>query len=47
MTSGNRAGCVELLSTIQKRVKPKYHLFGHIHEGKDATKLICDNQEKQ
>ncbi|XP_026470380.1 metallophosphoesterase domain-containing protein 1-like [Ctenocephalides felis] len=31
--SGVRAGCVELLTTIQKRVKPKYHVFGHIHEG--------------
>lgn len=31
---GERAGCVELLSTVQKRVKPKYHIFGHIHEGK-------------
>lgn len=30
--SGVRAGCVELLSTIQKRVKPKYAIFGHIHE---------------
>ncbi|KAL7014851.1 hypothetical protein ACKWTF_016154 [Chironomus riparius] len=27
-----RAGCVELLSTIQKRVKPKYVIYGHIHE---------------
>ncbi|XP_060573835.1 metallophosphoesterase MPPED2-like [Ruditapes philippinarum] len=34
---GNRAGCVELLSTIQKRVKPKYHIFGHIHEGYGVT----------
>lgn len=31
--TGIRAGCVELLSTIQQRVKPKYHIFGHIHEG--------------
>ncbi|XP_067012199.1 metallophosphoesterase domain-containing protein 1 isoform X2 [Anabrus simplex] len=31
--SGVRAGCVELLSTVQQRVKPKYHVFGHIHEG--------------
>ncbi|XP_044763145.1 UPF0046 protein C25E10.12 [Coccinella septempunctata] len=31
--SGVRAGCVELLQTVQKRVKPKYHVFGHIHEG--------------
>lgn len=31
--SGVRAGCVELLATVQKRVKPKYHVFGHIHEG--------------
>jgi len=26
-------GCVDLLHTIQTRVKPKYHIFGHIHEG--------------
>lgn len=31
--SGVRAGCVELLSIVQRRVKPKYHIFGHIHEG--------------
>lgn len=30
---GLRAGCVELLSTVQQRVKPRYHVFGHIHEG--------------
>ena len=29
---GQRAGCCELLSTVQDRVKPKYHIFGHIHE---------------
>ena len=34
---GGRAGCVELLSTIQKRVKPKVHIFGHIHEGYGQT----------
>ncbi|KAI4469219.1 metallophosphoesterase [Holotrichia oblita] len=28
-----RTGCVELLTTVQKRVRPKYHVFGHIHEG--------------
>ena len=26
-------GCVDLLDTIRTRVKPKYHIFGHIHEG--------------
>ncbi|XP_014261829.1 metallophosphoesterase domain-containing protein 1 isoform X2 [Cimex lectularius] len=35
--SGVRAGCVELLSTVQRRVKPKYHVFGHIHEGYGIT----------
>lgn len=30
---GVRAGCVELLNTVQKRVRPKYHVYGHIHEG--------------
>jgi len=35
--SGVRAGCVELLSTVQNRVKPKYHIFGHVHEGYGIT----------
>ncbi|XP_043223410.1 metallophosphoesterase domain-containing protein 1-like isoform X2 [Amphibalanus amphitrite] len=35
--SGVRAGCVELLSVVQQRVKPKYHVFGHIHEGYGVT----------
>ena len=26
------AGCVDLLNTIRNRVKPKYHIFGHIHQ---------------
>jgi len=30
---GNRAGCVDLLREVQMRVKPKVHVFGHIHEG--------------
>jgi len=29
---GGRVGCAELLTTIMDRVKPKYHIFGHIHE---------------
>ncbi|KAL4223470.1 Metallophosphoesterase mpped2 [Mactra antiquata] len=29
----NHAGCVDLLNTINSRVKPLYHIFGHIHEG--------------
>lgn len=32
-----RAGCVELLSSVQQRVKPKYHVFGHVHEGYGIT----------
>lgn len=35
--SGVHAGCVELLATIQNRVKPKFHVFGHIHEGYGTT----------
>ncbi|XP_037071547.1 metallophosphoesterase domain-containing protein 1-like, partial [Pollicipes pollicipes] len=35
--SGVRAGCVELLSVVQHKVKPKYHVFGHIHEGYGVT----------
>jgi len=29
---GERCGCAELLTTVQKRVKPMLHVFGHIHE---------------
>lgn len=31
--SGVRAGCVDLLETVRSRVQPRYHVFGHIHEG--------------
>ncbi|XP_023236186.1 UPF0046 protein T07D4.2-like isoform X1 [Centruroides sculpturatus] len=34
---GRRVGCVELLQTVQNRIKPKYHVFGHIHEGYGIT----------
>nr|AEE62791.1 unknown [Dendroctonus ponderosae] len=34
---GQRAGCVELLRTVQVRVRPKSHIFGHIHEGYGAS----------
>ncbi|XP_050420013.1 metallophosphoesterase MPPED2-like [Adelges cooleyi] len=34
---GVRAGCVDLLVTVQERVKPKYHVFGHVHEGYGVT----------
>ncbi|NDV68928.1 metallophosphatase domain-containing protein [Dysgonomonas sp. 25] len=34
--NGSIVGCEDLLSVIQ-RIKPKYHLFGHIHEGYGIT----------
>jgi len=46
----NRVGCEELIKVINK-IKPKYHIFGHIHEGygiiknNDTTFInasICD-----
>mmetsp|Transcript_2542 Transcript_2542/g.2869 ORF Transcript_2542/g.2869 Transcript_2542/m.2869 type:complete len:380 (-) Transcript_2542:516-1655(-) len=30
---GHHTGCADLLDTIQQRVKPVAHVFGHIHEG--------------
>uniref|UniRef100_A0AC35U892 Metallophos domain-containing protein n=1 Tax=Rhabditophanes sp. KR3021 TaxID=114890 RepID=A0AC35U892_9BILA len=33
MVTGNRAGCVELLNSVVKRIRPAYHVYGHIHEG--------------
>lgn len=37
---GGRAGCVNLLQTVQERVKPRYHVFGHIHEGEGEPRLF-------
>lgn len=30
---GHRAGCVDLLHTLQTRVRPAVHVSGHVHEG--------------
>ena len=30
--SNNRAGCLDLLRTVQNDIKPRVHIFGHIHE---------------
>ncbi|XP_076443686.1 metallophosphoesterase MPPED2-like [Babylonia areolata] len=52
---GDHAGCVELLNTVVKRVKPKFHVFGHIHSGYGMwsngtttfiNSAICDNRYK-
>jgi hypothetical protein len=32
-STGERAGCVNLLYEVQQRIRPLYHVFGHIHEG--------------
>jgi predicted phosphodiesterase len=34
---GLRAGCVNLLDTVEERVRPAVHVFGHIHEGYGLT----------
>lgn len=34
---GTHVGCVELLTVIQRRVRPRYHVFGHIHEDYGMT----------
>ena len=39
-STGVRAGCVELLHSVQRRIKPKYHVYGHIHEGKQWGRII-------
>lgn len=31
--SSDRAGCHDLLMVVQETVKPRVHVFGHIHEG--------------
>lgn len=36
-SSGARAGCLDLLHELQTRVRPRYHVFGHVHEGYGVT----------
>lgn len=34
LTANNvRSGCYDLLAEVQNKVKPRLHIFGHIHEG--------------
>jgi len=44
--NGQRAGCVNLLQQVQTRIKPRIHLFGHIHEdygvSSDGTTLFVN-----
>lgn len=39
---GVHAGCKDLRKTIQDKIKPKIHCFGHIHEGGGKTTTIND-----
>jgi Icc-related predicted phosphoesterase len=36
-TCGTKAGCPHLLRHVQDRVRPRLHVFGHIHEGRGAS----------
>lgn len=51
LTLKRKEGCEDLLKAVTERIKPLYHVFGHIHEGhgvmeKDGTTFvnaaICD-----
>lgn len=33
---GHRAGCYDLLRAVE-RIRPRYHVFGHIHEGSGVS----------
>lgn len=33
----HRAGCADLLDEVEKRVRPRLHVFGHIHESYGAS----------
>jgi Icc-related predicted phosphoesterase len=36
---GELVGCTDLLEVVQQRVKPRLHVFGHIHEGYGKTTI--------
>lgn len=33
IVEGQHVGCVDLAKHVQTRIKPKFHIFGHLHEG--------------
>jgi len=35
---GLRVGCTSLIDEVHNRIKPLYHIFGHIHEGHGVSK---------
>jgi Icc-related predicted phosphoesterase len=43
---GNHAGCEELLKAIC-RIKPKLHVFGHIHESHGVKTIQWDGTDKK
>lgn len=36
---GYACGCPNLTDEVKKRIKPLYHIFGHIHEAYGQTKI--------
>jgi len=38
---GEKTGCRDLLEAVQARVKPRWHVFGHIHEDYGVTREPC------
>ena len=34
---GAHSGCAELISEVHHRIRPKFHVFGHIHESKQCV----------
>lgn len=34
---GVHFGCAELLNCVERRIRPRYHVFGHCHEGWGVT----------
>ena len=37
------SGCEELLNRVLEAVKPKVHVFGHVHEGELSISLNVHN----
>jgi Icc-related predicted phosphoesterase len=42
--NGERVGCQDLMNTV-KRIKPKYHVFGHIHHSYGVLDMFWNNRE--
>eukprot|EP00094_Tigriopus_californicus_P014346 TCALIF_13913-PA protein Name:"Similar to MPPED1 Metallophosphoesterase domain-containing protein 1 (Homo sapiens)" AED:0.11 eAED:0.11 QI:0/0.33/0.25/0.75/1/1/4/317/435 len=44
--AGKHVGCEDLMKRVVTEIKPKFHIFGHIHEGTNQNSISKPNEER-